>query len=143
MDIVVGITQYRGSILSTIDDYYDDIFDGAEACDEARRTDAYTIFTILVKVSVVGYMTDIATMATESIYRQMCLRHSVSMLMVSHMVNEIIESDDYRELKFQINRSVTNTSSLHLGVNDVCLNWNMTKAVIRVAKRRGNHESND
>lgn len=134
MEIVVGIVPYHRRIAVVIDYYLDDIT-GSSSND--RRTDIYTIFTLLMKYSVVDYMTDIATMASESIYRQMNLKYSASMLVISHMVNEIIESEDYQYLRNQINNSVANTSDKHLGVNDVNVTWNMSKVIIHVAGRRG------
>lgn len=135
MDIVVGIVPYHRRLALAIDDYYDDIVQGNSTTTAVRRADIYTMLTIIMKVSVVDYMSDIASMASESIYQHLNLKYGVSMLMISHMVNEIIESDEYREIRNRINTSVAQTSDRHLGVNDVTLTWNMSKVVISVARR--------
>ena len=135
MDIAVGIVPYHRRIVSAIDEHYDDIVHEYKVGRDARRTDVYSIFTIIMKLSVVDYMSDIASMATESIYRHLSLKYGVSMLVISHMVNEIIESDDYMDIRRLINQCVARTSDKHLGVNDVTVTWNMSKVVVNVAKR--------
>lgn len=142
MEIVVGIVPYHRRLANAINEHYDDVVQGANVSNVMRRTDIYTIMTIIMKVSVVDYMSDIASMASESIYRHLNLKYSVSMLMISHMVNEIIESDEYIEIRHRINQCVARTSDRHLGVNDVILTWNLSKVVIHVAGRRGEYESN-
>lgn len=142
MEIVVGIVPYHRRLANVIDEHYDDVVQGVKVSKSVRRTDIYTIMTIIMKVSVVDYMSDIASMAAESIYHHLNLKYSVSMLMISHMVNVIIESDEYSEIRHQINMCIARTSDRHLGVNNVILTWNLSKVVIHVAERRGVYESN-
>lgn len=135
MDIAVGIVPYHRSLLLAIDEHYDDIVQGVLVSDVTRRTDLYTMFTIIMKVSTVDSLSDVATLATESIYRQLSLKYGVTMLSISHMVNEIIETAMYQKVRRLINQCVARTSDKHLGVNDVTVTWNMSKVLINVAKR--------
>lgn len=135
MEIIVGIVPYHRRVVSSIDEHYDDIVHEYKVGRDARQADVYSIFTIIMKLSVVDYMSDIASMATESIYRHLSLKYGVSMLVISHMVNEIIESDDYMDIRRLVNQCIARTSDKHLGVNDVTVTWNMSKVIVNVAKR--------
>ncbi len=135
MKVIVDIRPYGRAILTMLDSNIEDMVGGHWLSKADRFNHTQAMMNVLVKVTVADYMSNINSIASESIYCYLLNRGGASMLNISHTVCEVTDSAEFLQMRRDINDAVSGTSAVHLGVNDVEVCKSFHKVMIDVAER--------
>lgn len=144
MNLIVNVSPYHAEIVDLIRLHYTELSEEYDIDRSRFQADFRVIYDIIVKTAMADALTDLNQYISETIYKYLTFnRMNVSLVLISHMVCEILESRSYQKLRKKVNTVVSSSGHTQFGILDINSATFFGRLNVTVAANTGVYNENN